>query len=192
MTKKFDLLVYIGRFQPPHKAHTRTIGEASKYAKEVKVFLGSAFEPRTFKNPWSWKERANMIESCFPADYDIHLSFEPLKNIPEDNEAWANQVKELVGKHYDPSKVGIIGHYKDASSFYLDLFPQWGLVEMENTCGTNATDIREKYFNLPSLDMSWADDLPLEVIRYLKEFKGTPEFLEVFNKLNYDKAHYSR
>lgn len=179
MTKEFDLLVYIGRFQPPHKAHIQTIERALKLSEKVFVGVGSYDEERTLKNPWVWEDRVRMINSNFEEEW-LRLMAYPLRDIPESNERWAKQVKDassLLTRKED--RVGIIGHHKDASSFYLDLFPEWELIEMENTCGTNATDIREKYFNLPDLDMSWANDLPLPVVDFLKEFRNTKEFKQL-------------
>lgn len=181
MTKKFDLIVYIGRFQPPHKAHIKTIERALELSEWVVVLLGSANAPRSLKNPWEAHERGSMLLRSVK-DYS-RLLLNEINDIPESNKAWATQVHEAAGVFgKDILKTGIIGHKKDESSFYLDLFPEWELVEMENTCGTNATDIREKYFGLPSLDMSWADDLPLGVIKYLKEFKNTDKYKELRNE----------
>ena len=42
--------------------------------------------------------------------------------------------------------IGLIGHEKDDSSYYLNLFPMWDRVEIENTSGINATDIRKEFF----------------------------------------------
>ena len=185
--KKFDLLVYIGRFQPPHKAHIRTIEQALELSEKVLVLLGSSQESRIPKNPWSDQERIAMILKSVEDNSKLFLK--GINDIPESNERWAEQVVN-ESDFFEGNNIGIIGHKKDESSFYLDLFPEWELVEMENTCGTNATDIREKYFNMLSLDMSWANDLPLGVVEYLKEFKGTEQFLEVFNQINYESAHY--
>jgi len=183
-----DLIVYIGRFQPPHKAHIETIERALRISERVKVFLGSALEPRTPKNPWTFTERWDMIYGSLDTESRKRVFYTPLPDRPGDNEAWANEVQTNAG---DFENIGIIGHKKDESSFYLDLFPEWELVEIENIDGLNATDIREKYFNLPDLDMSWADDLPYGGVKYLKEFRGTNKFMEVFNQIHYDKAHYS-
>lgn len=188
MTKKFDLLIYIGRFQPPHKAHIRTIEQALELSEWVIVFLGSANEPPSLKNPWSTTERARMILRSVKDHQRLFIN--EVKDIPEDNNAWALQIKEKAND-FGLTNIGLVGHYKDTSSFYLDLFPEWELVEMENTCGTNATEIREEYFNLPNIDLSWADNLPIPVIEYLREFKGTEGFLEVFNQIHYNKAHYT-
>ena len=54
MTKTYDAIVFIGRFQPLHNAHVEIIRKASELADKVIVVVGSANQPRTFKNPFSY------------------------------------------------------------------------------------------------------------------------------------------
>jgi nicotinamide mononucleotide adenylyltransferase len=63
------------------------------------------------------------------------------------DQAWAVRVQGLVAKHTQPGdKIGIIGHKKDDSSFYLDMFPQWGFEDVELIEFLSAVDIRDLYF----------------------------------------------
>jgi len=66
----------------------------------------------------------------------------------------------------DNGRIGIIGHKKDRTSYYLDLFPEWEFVEMpmqEN--GLSSTEIRDKWF---SGTLTEQDKIPLAVYSYLK------------------------
>ena len=62
MTKKYDAIIFIGRFQPIHNAHVEIIRKASELTDKVIVVVGSANQPRTFKNPFSYEERENLIQ----------------------------------------------------------------------------------------------------------------------------------
>jgi bifunctional NMN adenylyltransferase/nudix hydrolase len=44
-------------------------------------------------------------------------------------------------------KIGLIGHAKDNSSFYLKSFPTWGSVEVPSLEGINATEIRNSFLD---------------------------------------------
>ena len=61
MSKKYDTLVYIGRFQPIHSAHVETIRRATQLARQVIIIVGSANQARTYKNPFTSAERQCMI-----------------------------------------------------------------------------------------------------------------------------------
>jgi len=61
--------------------------------------------------------------------------------------------------------IGIIGHKKDNTSYYLDLFPEWEFVEMplvEN--GLSSTEIRKEWFS----GTLTQEKIPLPVYSYLK------------------------
>ena len=67
MSKRFDVAVVIGRFQPVHNAHVEMLRRAGEQAERVIVVVGSAHKPRTYKNPWVSRERAAMlIEATVP------------------------------------------------------------------------------------------------------------------------------
>jgi len=187
MTKEFDLLVYIGRFQPLHNSHVKTIETALEMSEKVLVAVGSVNQPRSLRNPWTWEERATMIFRVFVDEYPNVLLY-PVHDILEDNESWARQIKQEVFLQGD-KKVGLIGHHKDDSTFYLDLFPEWGQVEMENIDGLNATDIRGEYFGLSKIGKEISSILHPEVYNYLMEFEKTKEFEKLWEEIYNDKPN---
>lgn len=154
----YDLLVFIGRFQPFHNQHKRVIDEAFTQAKNVLVLVGSCYGPRTPKNPWTYEERSNMILQDYPVGTNLYT--DALCDFPYDDGAWARQVREAIkfvaldianpdgfrNNGMADLKIGIIGTRKDESSYYLDMFPQYDLVEVELTSPLNATTIRESLF----------------------------------------------
>jgi len=157
--QKYDYAVIIGRFNPAHLGHQELIEESFKIAKNTIILIGSCFKPRDIKNPFTGHERADMISSMFPKVFGTsrnnHIYYDFLQDYVYNDQKWVMQVQSKVDKIIefkgkDPDKVSIciLGGKKDDSSYYLDMFPQWDLVEYKfvNDPILSATDIREKLF----------------------------------------------
>jgi len=146
MSKPYDTLVLIGRFQPFHNAHLEIVKRATALCQKLVIVVGSANQPRTYKNPFTFEERAQMIRYA-TAGLSIQISIEPNIDTIYNDQAWAVRVQQAVAKHTTAGdKVGIIGHKKDESSEYLDFFPQWELEEVEEIEPLSAVNIRDLYF----------------------------------------------
>ncbi len=153
-TQAFDFLVFIGRFQPFHKGHLTVVEEGLNQAKQLIILCGSAHQPRSTRNPWTVAEREQMIRGALTDQQNQRLHFAPLMDIVYNDETWVRNVQAtvngLVTAHHPtphkPAEIGLIGHSKDQSSYYLNLFPQWGAVQVENYKGISATPIREALF----------------------------------------------
>jgi bifunctional NMN adenylyltransferase/nudix hydrolase len=112
------------------------------------------------------------------------------------DQAWAVRVQALVGKHTKlGDKVGIIGHKKDDSSFYLDMFPQWGFENVELIEFLSAVNIRDLYFKR-DVNMSFIKGVvPETTFEFLTKFKDTPEYEQIIRErefvINYKKQYAS-
>jgi bifunctional NMN adenylyltransferase/nudix hydrolase len=155
-----DALVFIGRFQPFHNGHKAVIDAALKQAKEVVIVVGSSFAARNIRNPFTFEERKAMIEAVYPdVSQDIFSTFGhnqggkrlhivPVSDYPYDDNKWVNAIQKIVDETVpDAKNVGLIGHSKDSTSYYLNIFPRWkNHVEVDDVGGINATDIRKIIF----------------------------------------------
>jgi bifunctional NMN adenylyltransferase/nudix hydrolase len=146
--RQFDYLVFIGRFQPFHVGHWEVLDRALGLADKVIVLVGSSNQPRTIKNPFTFDERKKMIQNAFRQEND-RIVVEPLSDNKYNDTAWAASVQSIVSSHVTsmgwsdkPRRGGIIGHVKDDSSYYLNLFPQWELIDHAINEEVHATDIR--------------------------------------------------
>lgn len=153
MTKKFDYLVFIGRFQPAHNAHIEIIENALELSDHIIILIGSSYQPRTPKNPFTSEEREELIKSAFGEDLLKRFNFRYVSDKIYNDQQWAidiqGHVQDIIEEkewEVEPT-IGIIGHKKDNSTFYLDMFPQWELVEFPNVQDLHATTIRDYYFN---------------------------------------------
>lgn len=173
--KKYDIVVYIGRFQPLHNGHVNIIQQISQIANEVIVIVGSKSNPVTVKNPFTYDERKEMIEKSTHVQY---MKIYGVEDYTYDDYRWIAEITDIVNNEscskYDPNKntkIAIAGFNKDDSSSYLKYFPQWDLIEQlpykEYGNMINATDIRTEFYknNLHYLN----GIIPAISFRYLQE-----------------------
>lgn len=194
MSKKYDTLVLIGRFQPFHSAHLLLASRATALAKNLIFICGSANQPRTYKNPFTFRERYQMIRYA-TGGLDLNINIEANPDTIYNDQAWAVRVQTLVAKHTKPGdRVGIIGHRKDPSSFYLDMFPQWGFEEVELLEPLDATDIRDLYFK-NDVNMKFIQGVvPRTTYDFLDNFRTTEEYQQIIRErefVSYYKKQYA-
>lgn len=172
----FDHLVFIGRFQPFHLAHLQTIQIALQHSQKVILALGSAQNERNLKNPFLAQEREQMILSNFSAADQARIQFVHVIDVYNDVK-WVKLVKDLVAAVTQASdKVGLIGHFKDESSYYLQLFPEWEMLELDSLVGSiSATPLREAYYR-GEIQTKF---LPQGTIEFLQKFQSS----EIYPKL---------
>ena len=195
MSRKYDTLVLIGRFQPIHNAHLEIIKRATALCEQLIIVTGSAAQPRTYKNPFTSAERERMIKYA-AGGLSMLISVEENPDTIYNDQAWAVRVQALVAKHTKPgAKVGIIGHKKDDSSFYLDMFPQWGFENVELIEFLSAVNIRDLFFKR-DVNMSFIKGVvPQSTFEFLDAFRSTPEYEQIIRErefvANYKKQYAS-
>jgi len=190
-TKMRDALVFIGRFQPFHNGHKAVINTALEQAKEVVVVVGSSFAARNIRNPFTFEERKAMIEATFPDEtMEMYSTFGalqqgprlhivPVSDYPYDDNKWVNAIQKIVDETVPRAQdVGLIGHSKDSTSYYLNIFPRWkNHVEVADVGGINATDIRKTI--LTPMDYTDFEELgyvmPEESLSLVAGILGKPE-----------------
>lgn len=187
---KYDTIIYIGRFSPFHEAHKKTIERALTLASNVVVVIGSANQPRTVKNPWSFEERRDMIAGSM--GYDMRLEYVGVEDNLYNDQAWAVSVQQAVAPFASHgTRVAVIGHEKSDTEDYLKMFPQWGLIKVESFEPLNATSIRELYLKKESNLNFIKGVVPDYVFRNLEAFRHTKhheqlvrerEFIENYKK----------
>ena len=154
-----DIIVFVGRFQPAHNAHLQIISEGLSKAKNVIICIGSAYSPRTPKNPFTSAEREDLIRSAFSTIENDRLHFCFIPDTRYNNQQWAmnvvNEVADVVSSlELTNPTIGIIGHQKSGQTTeYLQMFPQWNEITFPNIKDMHATSIRDYYFN-----EKWAAD----------------------------------
>jgi bifunctional NMN adenylyltransferase/nudix hydrolase len=186
----YDILVFIGRFQPFHVGHIHVVNQALASAKKVVVLVGSSNVSRSPRNPFTFEEREQMILNAYEHDAGAdRLSVHPLNDMADDD-AWISQVQAIVAAYADTNgivnpTIGLIGHAKDGTSYYLKKFPMWGEVRVDNLGDVNATTIRTRYF----MGGVKSDQCHPSTNTFLSAFAYTEEFEYVFKWMEYDEEY---
>lgn len=172
------IYVYIGRFQPFHNAHAHVIARAAEIADRVIVLVGSAYQSRTIKNPFTYDERAEIIgDWAYHKLPDGKLNIKPLVDQPYNDPKWIQSVQKQVSAAisemgYDEAETEIIltGSDRDDSTWYLRVFPQWGvdlIAPVPKGIELNATGIRKRLFE--EENPVWPE-VPAETAEFLNVF----------------------
>jgi len=162
MNKEYDFLVFIGRMQPPTVAHCSIIEQALLKSNKVIVVLGSCNSARTLRNPFTYDERVLMLRRCMTNSQNEQIITVPMDDYTYNDEMWVVKLHETVNRAilenipgnsqycYNNGminqRVGLIGHAKDNTSYYLNLFPEWGSENVRNIPGVDATSLRDAFF----------------------------------------------
>ena len=181
----FDYLVFIGRFQPFHIGHLAVIKTALAQSKQVILLIGSAKQPRSTRNVFNVDERIQMVLSAFSSEDAARIHCVPLVDILYNDAGWVTSVEQAVQSVTGDNqslKIGLVGHYKDQSSYYLSLFPNWQSVSVESYRGISATPIRDAYLlgQLPTLDM-----VPASTLTVLHTFLLSAEYQKLQEEAQY-------
>jgi bifunctional NMN adenylyltransferase/nudix hydrolase len=203
----FDLAVFIGRFQIFHNGHLAVLNEALTRAERVVVLVGSVDLPRSHRNPFSFDERRQMILESLHAQERERVAVLPLPDHPYNDGQWVAAVQAAVAEIIrdgtisdspsETTRIALIGHSKDSTSFYLKLFPQWGAIDVPNHLGLSSTSMRKSYFSnvgplwIKNCDGHRPGDLardayvPSAVRSFLLQFMEKPEYADILNEYEY-------
>lgn len=192
MSPEFDALVYVGRFSPYHFGHHSVVTAALRKSRKVIVLVGSSNAPRSHRTPFTAEERIKMVLDA-NRNYADRIVAAGIPDYPYDMDRWIASVQSEVAKHVAVgAKIGLIGHNKDESSFYLKLFPQWGSVDVPHAdlCRggpVSGTQIREAYFR-PDAGMSYLG-MPKTTVDFLIAFRGTQDYRAIVEESRFVKDY---
>jgi len=160
---KFKLGVFIGRFQPFHEGHLYSIVEALRHCHNVLVLIGSVDRARNIRNPWTYQERVELIQTVlknYDREHQSQLAqrvfFSGLKDYLYQENLWSEAVRENINKilpkiseqPVSPKQIAVVGFEKDDSTYYLKLFPEYARLPIKNFKNIHSTVIRKAYFLL--------------------------------------------
>ncbi len=189
--KKYDYLVFIGRLQPPTLAHKRIIERALELSEQVILVLGSCNSARTLRNPFTFVERKAMVLSMFDAVMHDLILFVAQDDYTYQDEKWLinlhTKVKATILENIPGNapnmtlhglsdvRIGLIGHSKDDTSYYLSMFPNWASENVSAFKGVDATTVRDTLFTSGVVDID--ERLVSEsVLDWLREWCKTPYY----------------
>lgn len=179
--KDYAVAVYIGRFQPFHMGHAAVIQKGLEIADRLVIVVGSVNAAPSIKNPWSYEERFRMIADTLDV-LDTHLDERAkivgVRDYHYNENAWVAEVQSKTEKFIPAgSTVALLGEYKDASSYYLNHFPQWDFMPTSlgafngKGYGVDATSIRTLLLRESFLP-DWEGKLPEARIEHMQNIVG--------------------
>lgn len=177
MRMTHDVAVVIGRFQLLHHAHLALLRQALDLAPRVVVLIGSACQAPSPRNPFTWQERAGVLQQALPPTQRQRLDLVPVPDL-WDHDRWVAQVQSLVAQRAPAgARVALVGHRKDASSRYLADFPGWTLVDTGAHGPMGATPLRARLWSAPSPEAALeavAAEVPSATLDFLRRWVRTP------------------
>ena len=177
----YDVGVFIGRFQPFHLAHLKEIQRTLTLAEHCIVVIGSYRSSPSPKNPFTAKEREDMISRSLDGDLDkIHFVY--VRDYLYNDTQWFSDVTRLVSSKLDElgltrdAKICLTGCNKDESSYYIGSLPDSWRREIIHVphMKLNATDIREKL--LAGKDPKKLKNIPIGTRMVLEDYVESPSF----------------
>lgn len=199
--KQYKLAVVIGRMQFLHNGHIHLFNEAAKKAEQILVLVGSSDKAPSPSNPFNYQQREKIVYGALkeagitdalesrvgvmplPDDY---LEDQWIANVINAVQTYAeNQIGE-TGQLIRDEDIVLVGHEKDASSYYLQMFPQWAFYNAPNDRGLNATDFRRELF---AREDAVDETFVLRLMRFLSNqgFKDSEAFGQDVHALLKDK-----
>ena len=176
-----DTALLIGRFEPVHSGHIALLQEALRQAPQVIVVVGSAWQARSPKNPFTWQEREAMLQGALSEADRARVRVLPVRDYY--NEAvWVQAVRRGVTQCTAPgARIALVGHFKDATSSYLRAFPDWTLIDLPRQGRMDATTIRDAYFGATPATVGaalapLAGEIPASTLTLLEQFAQTPHY----------------
>lgn len=198
-----DFGVFIGRFQPLHVGHEHVISHALERVNRLIVLIGSANVARDPRNPFTYAEREAMLRCAFRHEMaEGRLIVAPLDDHLYSDTAWVTQAQRVVrgivldhGNHHGfqnhgigDFRIALTGYGKDASSYYLKLFPEWENLQIDSQYGTfSSTHVRHRYFQrIPEVP---ASILSAGVAQFMREFMLGEVFRGLLEEAEYLDAY---
>jgi bifunctional NMN adenylyltransferase/nudix hydrolase len=204
---KYTHCVLIGRFEPFHNEHLKLLKHSLKIAELVIIVLGSNRCAPNFRNPWSVNEREEMIYAVTPDTDKDRIRFVHARDHTYNDGQWLTEVQQKVNQvtthdflrlsNKKPNerghapKICLNGNFKDDTSYYLNMFPQWDFIGnygLKNDFG-GATMIREGYFSNDPKNIEWMKHIPSTTMDFLEKFKKTDTFWDMHYEWQYLKDY---
>ena len=151
--------LFIGRFQPFHLGHLSDIKNALKEVNHLTIGIGSSNEDHTKENPFTAKERAEMINMVLPNNsIRKYIVF----TIPDfhDDKKWVEQIETLAPK-FDVVYTG-----NDWTERCFE--GKYEVKKVDMLEGVSSTIIRHRIIN----NKNWKELVPREVVDYISKIEG--------------------
>ncbi|MCC6572716.1 MAG: bifunctional nicotinamide-nucleotide adenylyltransferase/Nudix hydroxylase [Planctomycetes bacterium] len=195
----FSHCVFIGRFQPFHNAHFEVLKQALSEAERVVIVIGSSRAAPSIRNPFSFERRKEMILSTLTPAERARVDICGVRDYYFSDNLWLTDVQRAVSEvTREAGDIALIGAYKDETSYYVKLFPQWQFVPARTKRDLSSTSIRQRLFTAPQAgpgfdDKSpgaWHLDVPTAIAQNIRDkFINTEDFTRLRREFEYIEGY---
>ena len=197
--KNFDLLVFIGRFQPFHNGHLQIVRQALSCSARLLILCGSAQQPSNSRNPWSFSQIRQMVTSTLSEPESARIKIEPLMDHLYNESLWVCEVQQSVnmmmqeeGVESTVSNIGLIGLSEGKANYFPSRFPQWQVVDVNGEGKISGTHIRQQLFEKGAeAALQWLqtaeakEQLSLPVSQYLSDYCKDHEYTSIVAEVDF-------
>ena len=170
---KYERLIVVGRFQPPHEGHIHLVKYALELAREVIVVIGSAQDSFSFKNPLTAGERYILLEKLFKSrfgeDYCKRIKIIPVMDINM-NKVWVKYLEMLL-----PAFQGVVTR----NPLVKKLFEDSGYSTIQQPSYRREVCEGTRIRNDILSGGNWRECVPKEIISDLERLKFTRRILDL-------------
>lgn len=160
--------LFVGRFQPFHNGHKKSIEQILEEVDEAVIAIGSADSSHTNSNPFTAGERIEMIHESFKNRRD-ELFFIPIVDI-ERNALWVKHIESFC-----PEFSVIYTNNKLVSQLFSEEgfeVKNHGLMDRNRLSGT---EVRTRIAN----DTNWEELVPQGTTQKIREINGTDRIQDI-------------
>lgn len=189
--KKYDYAIIIGRFQPFHNGHLCLVEHSFSIANHLIIVIGSHHAPASIRNPWNTQERECFIKISLQTNGLERLSIIPISDSAYNFNDWIIRLQQKITAFTGDSKIVIVGHYKDDTSYYLNYFPQWNLDALPTKAdGISATVIRNAVFENRLEEIK--KYIPSQMFNELCKWTNTDTYCKLQEEYIYIKSYQKK
>jgi cytidyltransferase-like protein len=172
----FDVGVYVGRFNPIHKGHQRTIDAMlqNHTLNHSLVMVGSANAPLSLRNLFTYRERRDFIKVLYP-----ELKIVPIADQDSDDD-WYQSMMDIVEVAF-PFYFNIhlyCGDIRDLNKFNHNNKIQVEVVDRYEEQVYSATSVREMIMESECEALSFILDDKIRINTYILGRKRLKELLK--------------
>ena len=151
--------LFIGRFQPFHLGHLQDIKDALKEVDELIIGIGSSNEENTKENPFTVKERVEMINLVLAVNNIKKYIVFTIPDVHDDTK-WVKHIETVVPKF----EIVYTGNEWTERCFK----GKYKVKRVNMLKGVSSTIIRNRILN----NKNWEKLVPKEVVDYISKING--------------------
>ena len=173
----YEWAACIGRFQLFHNAQLALLREALRLAPRCAVLVGSAWQARSPRNPFTFAERVEQIRLALSEEERARVIFLPVRDV-YDEQRWVAAVQAAMAGVAGPrARVVLVGHRKDPTGDYLHAFPGWALHDLGRQGEVHGKALRAVLYSGESVESALAalaSQVPPSTVDFLRAWAQLP------------------